>query len=126
MSRIKASKTKPENLVAALLREMKIKYRRNVRNLPGCPDFRLIGERKVILVHGCFWHRHSCRAAAIPSSNRKFWLHKFRANMMRDKEVRVALRKSKYRSLILWECQVEKSGRALENRIIRFAASPSR
>lgn len=121
MSRIKASKTKPENMVATLLRGMKIKYRRNLRNLPGCPDFRIIGERKVVFVHGCFWHRHTCKAAATPSSNKAFWAKKFEANIQRDKVVRQALKAMKYRVLVLWECQVEKGGASLSNRIMRFA-----
>ena len=121
MSRIRASNTKPENLVAALLHKLGIKYRRNVRSLPGRPDFRLAGEHKVVFVHGCFWHRHTCKATTTPSSNKGFWLKKFEANMWRDRDVRLALKKIKYKSLVLWECQVERSEAVLTNRILKFA-----
>jgi DNA mismatch endonuclease (patch repair protein) len=121
MSRIKGSNTKPENMVAVLLRKLGIKYRRNILSLPGRPDFHLVGEQKVVFVHGCFWHRHTCKAAATPSSNKGFWLKKFEANMRRDRDVRLALKKIKYKSLVLWECQVEKSETALKDRVLKFA-----
>lgn len=121
MSRIKAANTKPENLVAALLRKLGIKYRRNVRNLPGRPDFRLVEAQKVIFVNGCFWHRHTCKAAATPSSNKAFWLKKFEANVRRDRDVRSELRKKKFKVLVLWECQVEKSEVALKKKVLKFA-----
>ena len=97
--------TTPERLVALTLRTLGIAYRKNVRRLPGSPDFANKRRRWAIFVHGCFWHRHTrCRRATLPKSNALFWSEKFAANRRRDARAIRALRAQGYRVMVIWEC----------------------
>ena len=91
-----------------------------MKTLPGTPDVVLVGQKKIILVHGCFWHGHKgCRRAARPEANRPFWDKKIDGNMKRDRDVRRSLTRLGWRVLTLWECQTRKPER-LTARIERF------
>lgn len=80
MSRVRQRGTKAERSVAAVLRDLGLNYRLNVRSLPGSPDFANRAGRWVIFVHGCFWHQHrGCPRATVPKRNREFWSEKFEA-----------------------------------------------
>src|SRR3954463_15983899 len=97
MSRIRSRDTKPEVLVRSLLHRLGLRFRLH-RPLPGRPDIVLPRHRTVVLVHGCFWHRHtSCRFAYTPKSNVQFWLAKFAGNVERDRKARRALHKLGWR-----------------------------
>ncbi len=92
MSRIKGRNTKPELAVRSLLHRKGFRFRLHRKDLPGIPDIVLPRFMTIILVHGCFWHRHSgCRYAYIPKSRAEFWQEKFVKNVNRDEEVRKAL-----------------------------------
>ena len=107
MSRIRSRNTGPELLVRSLLRRLRLRFRTHWPSLPGRPDFVLPEARIAIFVHGCFWHRHKrCRFAYTPRSKVAFWQEKFRVNQARDKKVMVDLRKSPWRPLVIWECQL--------------------
>ena len=107
----RSSRTKPEEIVAALLRGFGIAYRRNVRDLPGSPDFANKRRRFAIFVNGCFWHHHTgCRRATVPKNNHDFWRDKFAANRRRDAERIRALRRMGYRVLVVWECEAASAG----------------
>ena len=85
MRRVRQRDTKPEQDVAAALRELGLRFRRNVRALPGSPDFANRARHWAVFVHGCFWHRHkNCPRTTTPTRNRRFWLDKFDANRKRD------------------------------------------
>ena len=85
MSGIRGKNTKPELAVHKLVHALGYRFRLHRRDLPGSPDLVLPRLRKVIFVHGCFWHRHAgCRFAYTPKSNSEFWLTKLNANMHRD------------------------------------------
>ncbi len=106
MSRIRGKDTKPEILLRKLLWSNGFRYRLNRKDLPGKPDIAFPGLRKVIFVHGCFWHRHSCKNGKnSPATNAAFWRSKFERNIKRDRDVRKALRKIGWNVLIVWECQ---------------------
>lgn len=106
MARIRQKGTKIETAVAVVLRDLGVYYRKNVRKLPGSPDFANRSKRWAIFVHGCFWHHHvGCRKATIPKSNRRFWLNKFRENKRRDARSVRLLRQDGYRVVVIWECQ---------------------
>ena len=107
MRRIRSEGMKPELLVRRLLSEMGYRYRLNRKDLPGKPDLVFPGLRKVIFVHGCFWHSHAtktCVDAHLPKSNRRYWLPKLLANKARDARNRRVLRSSGWGVLVLWEC----------------------
>ena len=107
MSRIRGKNTTPERLARSLLHRMGYRFRLHVKALPGTPDIVLPKHKVVIFVHGCFWHRHKgCKNCSTPSSNRAFWLRKFRGNTRRDASHQEALRKLGWRSFVLWECEV--------------------
>ena len=99
--------TKVEEIVAGLLRRHGVPFRRNVRTLPGSPDFANQRRRWAIFVNGCFWHRHSnCRRATIPRNNRAFWISKFAVNRRRDAIAICTLRRRGFQVVLLWECEI--------------------
>ncbi|HPQ69216.1 MAG TPA: very short patch repair endonuclease [bacterium] len=109
MSQIKNKNTKPEKAVRSILHKMGYRFRINVNELPGNPDIVLPKYRRVIFVHGCFWHGHKgCKRAKRPSSNKEFWNKKIDSNIERDKKVRRELRKIGWGSLVVWQCQLKK------------------
>ena len=113
MGRIRSKNSKPELLVRRFLHANGFRFRLHNRNLPGTPDIVLPRYQTVILVHGCFWHRHdNCPYASIPSSNREYWINKFKSNKERDKRNLKDLRKAGFDVFVLWECEL-KSGVAL-------------
>ncbi len=119
MARVKNRRTKPEEKVAALLRRLKVRYRRNVRSLAGEPDFVIRSAQTVVFVHGCFWHNHvGCKRGKLPATNRAFWKRKITENKRRDARVARQLRKNGWHVLTIWQCGLRNSERVL-NRLNR-------
>lgn len=106
MSRIRGKDTKPELTVRRLAHALGYRFRLHRRDLPGAPDLVFPKRKKVIFVHGCFWHQHpGCRFAYRPKSNQAFWRRKFESNAERDARVLEQLRDSGWSSLVIWECE---------------------
>lgn len=106
MRAVKSRDTTPERKVRAALRRLKIGYRLHAADLPGKPDLVFRGRRKVIFVHGCFWHGHACaRGARLPATNRAYWLAKIARNQSRDGAALGALSQAGWSALIVWECE---------------------
>ena len=109
MSRVRNLRTAPEDSVASLLRELGIKYRRNVKTLPGQPDFVVRSKKTVIFVNGCFWHGHpNCNRAKLPDSNKAFW-EKIATNKRRDRRTAVKLRKEGWHIITIWQCRLRRA-----------------
>ena len=107
MARVRQSSTAPEQAVAVKLRELGHAYRRNVRTLPGSPDFANKTRKWAIFVHGCYWHHHEgCRRATIPKTNTAFWTLKFEQNIERDRRAVAELDAVGYTVLVIWECEL--------------------
>lgn len=109
MSLVRGTNTKPELLVRRLVYRLGYRYRLHRPDLPGKPDLVFPGRRKVIFVHGCFWHAHpdpKCKLARKPKSRPEFWLPKLAGNRARDEDVERRLIESGWRVLTLWECQL--------------------
>ena len=120
MSRIRGRDTKPEIVVRKLVHGLGYRYRLHVRDLPGRPDLVFASRRKVILVHGCFWHRHRCRYGQVtPSTRRGFWQAKLEANRKRDARNRRALKRLGWDVLVVWECQTRRP-ELLIDRLVEF------
>ena len=120
MSRIRDRDTKPEILVRSLLHRMGYRFRLHRTDLPGRPDIVLPKHKTVVFVHGCFWHRHrNCRLAYTPKTRTEFWDTKFTRNVERDLEVRRELRKLGWNVIVVWECELAKSG-TLHTRLSRI------
>lgn len=106
MARVRQRGTGAELRVASRLRSDGHAYRRNVRKLPGTPDFANRSRRWAIFVNGCYWHHHKgCRRATIPTANRDFWLEKFQTNRRRDARAVRELRRMGFKVIIVWECE---------------------
>jgi DNA mismatch endonuclease, patch repair protein len=115
MSRIRSSGTAPERVVRQLLSRAGIKYRMNVRDLPGKPDFANKTRKFAIFVHGCFWHSHeNCALASDPKSNRTYWKPKLERTKARDLAHLERLEQLGYRVLVIWECASRKPAQAAE------------
>lgn len=108
MSHIRSTNSKPEETVRKYLFSKGLRYRKNVRSLPGCPDIVLPKYRTVIFVNGCFWHKHDCGRFVWPSSNEEYWHQKISRNVERDEENKKLLTEQGWRVLIIWECQLKK------------------
>lgn len=110
MARVKSKDTQAEKTVRSLVFKMGFRYRLYGKTLPGSPDLVFPSRRKVIFVHGCFWHGHSCTAGRNrPSSNKQYWIAKLQKNRKRDKNNLKALAAMGWKSLIVWECKVKKT-----------------
>lgn len=106
MARIGPRDTRPEMAVRRALHRMGYRFRLHLRDLPGRPDIVLPRLRTIILVHGCFWHRHpECRFAYMPKSRTDFWCRKFARNVARDREVREELEGLGWTVQVIWECE---------------------
>ncbi|MDY7229028.1 very short patch repair endonuclease [Hyalangium rubrum] len=106
MKAVRQEGTRPELVVRRVLVARGIRYRLNVRSLPGSPDVANVRRRFAIFVHGCFWHRHpGCRHATFPRSNQEFWSKKFEDNVQRDRRKVQSLCELGFRVIVLWECQ---------------------
>jgi DNA mismatch endonuclease (patch repair protein) len=120
MARVRAKNTRPELRVRKLVFALGYRYRLHDRKLPGCPDLVFGRRRKVIFVHGCFWHRHKrCALARLPKSRLDFWLPKLEGNKSRDQRNRRALARRGWKVLTIWECQLRDAER-LNDKIRRF------
>jgi len=109
MSRIKNRDTKPELIVRSLLHRKGYRFRLHRKDLPGKPDIILSRFKKIIFVHGCFWHRHEgCRNAYNPKSRVNFWQDKFYQNIERDKAVNEELLQLGWQVHVIWECDTKK------------------
>jgi DNA mismatch endonuclease (patch repair protein) len=122
MRRIRGKDTKPELLVRGALFAMGYRYRLHSDKLPGKPDLVFAKRRKIIFVHGCFWHNHShisCKIARFPKSNSGYWADKLRRNVERDALRCAELRRLGWKMLVIWECQTKSINKQI-GRIRRF------
>jgi len=108
MAAIRDRNTKPEKAIRSLIHNLGYRYRLHVSRLPGKPDLVFKSRKKVIFVHGCFWHRHFCsKGKSMPTTRIKFWKKKLTENKERDKRNRERLKELGWHSLVIWECQVK-------------------
>jgi len=120
MSRIRDKNTKPEIKVRSLVHQMGYRFRLHRKDLPGKPDLVLKRHKKIIFVHGCFWHMHNCRyGKVIPKTRRKFWQTKRQSNVLRDRKNIRELKKVGWKVLVVWECQTNNIT-ALTQKIKKF------
>jgi DNA mismatch endonuclease (patch repair protein) len=106
MARVKGRDTKPERIVRRLLHSLGYRFRLHRKNLPGKPDIVLSKHKKVIYVHGCFWHGHlGCRRAARPTTNIEFWNAKIDGNIARDMTAQRDIVGLGWQYLVVWQCE---------------------
>ena len=120
MRKVRRRDTGPEMTVRRLLHREGYRFRLHAGDLPGCPDIVFRGRRKVIFVHGCFWHRHEgCKRTTTPKTRREFWADKFAANRKRDAVAVSHLEEAGWEVVVVWECETEDSER-LKHRLVGF------
>lgn len=121
MARIRSKDTAPEMRVRKLVHGLGYRFRLHRRDLPGCPDLTFPSRRKVIFVHGCFWHSHEgCKVANQPKSNSAFWQGKFARNKARDIMNVERLQSEGWEVLTIWECETIPKSPVLSRRITSF------
>jgi DNA mismatch endonuclease (patch repair protein) len=125
MSLVRAKNTKPEMKVRRLVHSLGFRYVLHRGELPGHPDLVFPAKKKVIFVHGCFWHRHdilTCKLTRTPKSNVEFWTRKFEENKKRDRQNQVELLAKGWKLMVIWECEL-KDLENLKKRVISFLTS---
>lgn len=119
MQAVKSKNTAPELFLRKILHAQGYRYRIHHRNLPGCPDLVFPSRRKVIFVHGCFWHGHDCpRGSRLPKSNLEYWESKIRRNRARDKKNSISLQAAGWKVCEVWECELKEENGVLNK--LRF------
>ena len=120
MRKVRRRDTGPEMIVRRLLHREGYRFRLQAGDLPGRPDIVFRGRRKVIFVHGCFWHRHEgCKRTTTPKTRREFWADKFTANRKRDAVAVSCLKQAGWEVAIVWACETgDEDG--LKNRLAAF------
>lgn len=120
MRSVKSRDTKPEIVVRRLLHRMGYRYRLHRPDLPGRPDIVFSSRKKVIFVHGCFWHGHTCkRGSRQPKTNADYWRAKIERNVERFAGQLEELARKGWDSLVLWECELSEESN-LRVRLIQF------
>ena len=120
MARVRQRDTKPELVTRKLLHAQGYRFRLHQRSLPGTPDIVLTRHRRIIMVHGCFWHGHpGCARSRLPETNHDWWAAKIDGNTRRDVETLARLHELGWRVLVVWECET-KDGDALNRRLTTF------
>ena len=119
MASVHTRDTGAEKAVRSIVHRLGYRYSLARRDLPGKPDLVFVSRRKVIFVHGCFWHGHPCRYGRLPKSRLDYWKPKIAVNKARDRRQANGLRKAGWSVMIVWQCQLKKKD-ALEARIEDF------
>src|SRR5271169_1910589 len=124
MRAVKSTNTKPEIVVRRLVHALGYRFRLYRKDLPGSPDLVFPGRRKVIFVHGCFWHHHPrCKEFRAPKSRVEFWRPKLAKNRKRDRQTTRDLHGLRWGVMVVWECELSDVKRA-SKRIRAFLLSP--
>ena len=106
MARVRARDTKPEMIVRRIAHGLGFRFRLHRRDLPGSPDLVFPRHKAVIMVHGCFWHRHAgCKYATTPRTREGYWKNKFHGNVVRDRRNEAELSDLGWRVMTIWECE---------------------
>lgn len=119
MARVGSHDTGPELLLRHTLHRLGFRYRTNYSLLPGRPDLVFPKLKKVIFVHGCFWHGHSCPKGKLPQSRLEYWAPKILGNQQRDRRVLRQVRSMGWKAIVVWQCELKEMDRILP-RVLKF------
>ena len=118
MGLVRQKGTRPELMVRRLLAELGHRYRLTNRDLTGSPDIANRQKAWAVFVHGCFWHRHGCKATTTPARNREFWEAKFARNVARDRRSVEALEAAGFKVIVIWECQTKQGDEVVRQQLL--------
>jgi len=122
MGNIRSKDTTPEMIVRKLTHSLGYRFRLHRKDLPGKPDLVFPSKKKIIFVHGCFWHQHddpNCKISRLPKSRIDYWVPKLQKNVERDKEHQKVLASQGWTVLVIWECEVRDTDK-LAKKICKF------
>lgn len=119
MSQVKTRDTKPEMKLRSALHKAGFRYRLHRKGLPGKPDLVFLRQKKVIFVHGCYWHGHGCKWGRLPKSRLRYWKPKIKANRSRDLRNVRELRRAGWNVLVVWQCELRDFDATFQ-RVARF------
>ena len=123
MAKIRSRDTKPEMVVRRLVHGLGYRYSLHRRDLPGKPDLVFAPRKKIIFVHGCYWHMHDCKQGAVVEATRtEFWQAKRKGNVGRDQKNLTLLSELGWQVLVVWACEI-RDPRALADRLVAFLKS---
>jgi len=122
MAGIGGKNTTPELLMRSGLHALGFRYRLHGTDLPGKPDIVFTKYKALILVNGCFWHRHNCHLFKWPKTRRSFWEKKLRDNAAKDSINLAELENLVWRVLMVWECALKGRTRRQLPEVIHTAA----
>jgi DNA mismatch endonuclease (patch repair protein) len=109
MRAVKGKDTTPERIVRSILHRLGCRFSLHRADLPGSPDIVMPARRRIVLVHGCFWHGHHCpHGRRTPTTNTAYWRAKIQRNRARDRRTLEALRRAGWRAMVVWECQLRR------------------
>ncbi|WP_339162499.1 very short patch repair endonuclease [Methylobacterium bullatum] len=117
--------TKPEVALRQGLHRLGYRFRLHRKDLPGRPDLVFPSRKKVVFVHGCFWHGHGCAKGRLPKSRPEFWVPKIEGNKARDARAIERLTKMGWETHIVWQCDMKNSERVAEE-LATFLGPPGR
>lgn len=123
MRAIKYRDMVPEMRVRRIIHGMGYRFRLHRKDLPGTPDLVFPSQRKIIFVHGCFWHQHEHQSGhkiAVPKSRRDYWIPKLEGNVRRDYENEARLKAQGWRVLVVWECEAKGDETILRTKLRDF------
>lgn len=119
MQSVRQRGTGPELVVRRVLHGSGYRFRTQAKHLPGRPDVVFSARRKVIFVHGCFWHGHGCAKGQLPKSRQDYWEPKIAANKFRDERTVNMLEAAGWECLTVWQCEARAEA-SLRGRLTRF------
>jgi len=121
MSKIHSRNTSPECRFRLSLFRLGYRYRKNVKQLPGCPDIVMRKYRTVVFINGCFWHCHQgCIKATMPNTNRTYWKDKLQRNVSRDISNSKMLEDMGWNVVTVWECEIKRDLSATVGKVVDF------
>jgi DNA mismatch endonuclease (patch repair protein) len=127
MRQIRSKDTAPELLLRTLAHSLGYRFRLHRKDLPGKPDLVFPARRKIIFLHGCFWHQHSeCREGRLPGTRREYWEPKLSKNLQRDAAARAALEAQGWQVMIVWECELLKDRQSVREGLVKFLGPAAR
>lgn len=123
MSAIKSKDTEPELILRRAIWKLGLRYRVNMKNLPGKPDIVFTKAKIAVFCDGDFWHGHNWAIRGLGSleeelkSYSPFWREKIVGNVERDKRHNETLEKDGWLVLRFWESEIRDDANMCAKRV---------
>lgn len=119
MQSVRPKDTGPEVAVRKMLHSLGYRFRLHRKDLPGTPDIVFPRKKKVVFVHGCYWHGHECNKGRLPKSKLDYWQPKIARNRERDAEKSRLLEDLGWEVLTVWQCEL-RNPETLQDKLVKF------